>query len=105
MIQNLKGKTAISGLGITEQGKVYGHSTAWFAAEAIRLALETVGLRKGDIEGVLSDTGVNAVPGVGGRETGIVTACNDIAPPLTMAEQADSMNPRPTPQAIARSWA
>ena len=68
MMQNLKGKTAISGLGITEQGKVYGHSTAWFAAEAIRLALEDSGLRKEDIDGMLVNTGVTPMPGMGGLD-------------------------------------
>ena len=68
MIQNLKGKTAISGLGITEQGKVYGHSTAWFAAEAIRLALDDSGLRKEDIDGMLVNTGVTPMPGMGGLD-------------------------------------
>ena len=68
MMQTLKGKTAISGLGITEQGKVYGHSTAWFAAEAIRLALEDSGLRKEDIDGMLVNTGVTPMPGMGGLD-------------------------------------
>ncbi|MCH7578939.1 MAG: thiolase family protein [Chloroflexi bacterium] len=67
-MQTLKGKTAISGLGITEQGKVYGHSTAWFAAEAIRLALEDSGLRKEDIDGMLVNTGVTPMPGMGGLD-------------------------------------
>ena len=68
MSQDLKGKTAISGLGITEQGKVYGHSTAWFAAEAIRLALDDSGLRKEDIDGMLVNTGVTPMPGMGGLD-------------------------------------
>ncbi|MEX0786405.1 MAG: thiolase family protein [Dehalococcoidia bacterium] len=66
--QALKGKTAISGLGITEQGKVYGHSTGWFAAEAIRLALDDAGLRKDDIDGLLVNTGVTPLPGMGGLD-------------------------------------
>ncbi len=68
MVQDLKGKTAISGVGITEMGKVYGHNTGWFAAEAIRLALEDSGLKKEDIDGLLVNTGVTPLPGMGGLD-------------------------------------
>ncbi|MCH8026184.1 MAG: thiolase family protein [Chloroflexi bacterium] len=64
--RNLKGATAITGLGVTEQGKVYGHNTAWFAAEAIRLALDDAGLEKADIDGLLVNQGVTPLPGLGG---------------------------------------
>src|SRR3990172_4030061 len=66
--RDLKGKAAISGLGITEQGHVYGHSAAWFAAEAIRLAIEDAGLRKDEIDGLLVNQGVTPLPGMGGLE-------------------------------------
>ena len=64
--RELKGATAITGLGVTEQGKVYGHNTAWFAGEAIRLALDDAGLEKADIDGLLVNQGVTPLPGMGG---------------------------------------
>jgi acetyl-CoA acetyltransferase len=64
--RELKGKTAISGLGITEMGRVYGHSAAWFATEAVRLALDDAGLQKNDIDGLLVNQGVTPLPGQGG---------------------------------------
>jgi acetyl-CoA acetyltransferase len=65
---DLKGKAAITGLGITEQGRVYGHDAVWFAAEAIRLAVEDAGLRKDEIDGLLVNQGVTPLPGMGGLE-------------------------------------
>src|SRR3990167_9084181 len=64
--RDLKGKAAISGLGITEQGRVYGHDAAWFAAEAIRLAVQAAGLRKDEIDGLLVNHGVAPMAGGGG---------------------------------------
>ena len=46
-------KTAIVGLGVTGMGKIYGRTTADFAAEAIGLALDDAGLAKSDIDGLL----------------------------------------------------
>ena len=66
MNDDLKGKAAITGLGITEQGKVYGHDAGWFAAEAVRLAIEDAGLAKSDIDGLLVNQGVTPLPGMGG---------------------------------------
>ena len=68
MTQDLKAKTAISGVGMTEMGKVYGHNTGWFAAEAIRLALEDAGLKKEDLDGLLVNQGVTPLPGMGGLD-------------------------------------
>ncbi|MFF3572255.1 thiolase C-terminal domain-containing protein [Nocardia jiangxiensis] len=45
--------TAVVGLGVTEMGKIYGRSTADFAAEAIALALADAGLGKSDVDGLL----------------------------------------------------
>ena len=59
--RELKGKTAITGLGITEQGRVYGHDASWFAAEAVRLAVEDSGLRKDEIDGLLVNQGVISI--------------------------------------------
>ena len=64
--REMKGKTAITGLGVTEMGRIYGHSSAWFAAEAVRLAVEDAGLRKDEIDGLLVNQGVAPLPGMGG---------------------------------------
>jgi acetyl-CoA acetyltransferase len=66
--RDLKGKAAISGLGVTEMGRVYGHSAGWFAAEAVRLAVEDAGLRKDEIDGLLVNQGVTPLPGLGGLD-------------------------------------
>ncbi|MCU1660071.1 MAG: thiolase [Pseudonocardia sp.] len=44
---------AVAGLGITEQGKVYGRTAAQFAAEAVRLAVVDAGLELDDLDGLL----------------------------------------------------
>lgn len=51
--------TAIAGLGITDQGKVYGRSPVGFAVEAVRLALEDAGLTPADLDGVLVNPGLS----------------------------------------------
>ena len=43
---SLRGRTAIAGLGITQQGKVYDRNHVGFAVEAVRLALEDAGLTR-----------------------------------------------------------
>jgi acetyl-CoA acetyltransferase len=55
----LRGRTAIVGLGITEQGKVYGRSPLGFAAEAVRLALADAGLARRDLDGLLVNPGLS----------------------------------------------
>jgi acetyl-CoA acetyltransferase len=54
----LRGAAAISGLGVTPMGKIYGHDAMHFAGEAIRLAVEDAGLAKDDIDGLLINAGV-----------------------------------------------
>jgi acetyl-CoA acetyltransferase len=44
---------AIAGLGMTEMGKVFGHTASELAGEAISLALEDAGLRARDVDGLL----------------------------------------------------
>jgi acetyl-CoA acetyltransferase len=50
---------AIAGLGITEQGRVYGPSAVGFAVDAIRLALEDAGLERSDLDGLLVNPGLS----------------------------------------------
>jgi acetyl-CoA acetyltransferase len=49
---------AIAGLGITPQGRVYGHNQVGFAVEAVRLALEDAGLERKDLDGLLLNPGL-----------------------------------------------
>jgi acetyl-CoA acetyltransferase len=56
---SLKGRTAIAGLGITPQGKVYDHNHIGFASEAVRLALEDAGLQRTDLDGLLVNPGLS----------------------------------------------
>src|SRR4249920_556805 len=62
----LKAKAAISGLGISEMGRVYGHGADHFAAEAIQRAIADAGLRKDQIDGLLVNPGVTSPGGMGG---------------------------------------
>jgi acetyl-CoA acetyltransferase len=55
----LKGRTAIAGLGITKQGKVYDYNHVGFAIEAVRLALDDAGLRRDDLDGLLLNPGLS----------------------------------------------
>ena len=64
--RELKAKAAITGLGISEMGRVYGHDASYFAAEAIQRAVEDAGLRKQDIDGLLVNPGVTPLGGMGG---------------------------------------
>ena len=64
--RELKAKAAISGLGISEMGRVYGHGADHFAAEAIQRAVADAGLRKDQIDGLLVNPGVTPLGGMGG---------------------------------------
>lgn len=59
----MKGTTAIAGLGITKQGKVYDTNQIGFAVEAVRLALADAGLRREDLDGVLLNPGLSWADG------------------------------------------
>lgn len=54
----MKGQTAIAGLGITKQGKVYDYNHMGFAIEAVRLALDDAGLTRADLDGLLLNPGL-----------------------------------------------
>jgi acetyl-CoA acetyltransferase len=60
---SLKAKTAIAGLGITKQGKVYDYNHVGFAVEAVRLALADAGLERRDLDGVLVNPGLSWADG------------------------------------------
>ena len=64
--RELRGKAAISGLGISEMGRVYGQDARDFAAEAIQRAVADAGLRKDQIDGLLVNPGVTPLGGMGG---------------------------------------
>ncbi|ANI41229.1 thiolase family protein [Mycolicibacterium vaccae] len=55
---------AIAGLGITEQGKVYGPTARQFAAEAVRRAAADAGLQMSDIDGLIVSGGIKARVGI-----------------------------------------
>jgi len=57
-MSTLRARTAIAGLGITPQGKVYGPSAIGFAVDAVRLALEDAGLHPQDVDGMLVNPGL-----------------------------------------------
>ncbi len=48
----------IAGLGLTEMGKVYGPTSAQFAADAVRRAVADAGLGLDDVDGLLVSSGV-----------------------------------------------
>ncbi len=59
MAHPLRGRTAIAGLGITAQGKVYGSTAIGFASEAVRLALADAGLDRHALDGLLVNPGLS----------------------------------------------
>ena len=56
-------RPVICGLGMTEMGKVYGRTSAQFAADAVRRAAADAGLPLGDLDGLLLSCGLTG--GVG----------------------------------------
>jgi acetyl-CoA acetyltransferase len=52
------GSTAIAGLGITPQGRVFHARETGFAVEAIERALDDAGLARGDLDGLLLNPGI-----------------------------------------------
>ncbi len=70
MAHPMRGAAAITGLGITAMGKVYGPSATEFAAEAVRLAIKDAGLRKEEVDGLLINAGITGFSG-GGLSLGL----------------------------------
>ncbi len=58
MAHPLRAATAISGLGMTELGRVYGRSAADFAVDALHAALADAGLEKDELDGLLINPGI-----------------------------------------------
>lgn len=58
MAHEHRGATAITGLGITDMGRIYGKTASEFALDAVRLALDDSGLEKSDIDGLLINAGI-----------------------------------------------
>lgn len=61
----LRGASAITGLGMTPMGRIYGKSATELAADAIRLAISDAGLRKDEIDGLLINAGITGFTGGG----------------------------------------
>jgi acetyl-CoA acetyltransferase len=55
---SLKGRAAITGLGITQQGKVFHRNHIGFAVEAVQLALDDAGLARANLDGLLVNPGL-----------------------------------------------
>jgi acetyl-CoA acetyltransferase len=61
----MRGATAITGLGITPMGRIFGKSATEFAADAVREAIQDAGLKKTDIDGLLINAGITGITGHG----------------------------------------
>jgi acetyl-CoA acetyltransferase len=55
----------IAGLGLTEMGRIYGRTSAQFAADAVRRAVADAGLSLADVDGLLTSGGVSGGVGLG----------------------------------------
>ena len=60
MSDPIRGQTAIAGLGVTPMGRIYGHDAQHFGAEAVRLAVEDSGIDRGEIDGLLVNSGIGS---------------------------------------------
>ncbi len=65
MAHPMRGATAISGLGMTPMGRVFGKSATELAADAVRAAIADSGLRKDEIDGLLTNAGITGTTGHG----------------------------------------
>ena len=69
MAVNVSGGSAIVGLGITDMTRYYTKPGALLAAEAIKLAMDDAGLKKDDIDGLLTNAGISDPIGLGFQVT------------------------------------
>ncbi len=82
---NLKGATAIAGLGITKQGKVFHTNQMGLAIEAVQLALDDAGLTRGDLDGLLLNPGLSwADQGMGSFQLQQAMGLHDLKLSVTM---------------------
>src|ERR687886_1418852 len=58
-MENLGGRGAIVGVGITPQGRFPGCSNLSLSVDAFKLALDDAGLKKEQIDGLLSEPGTS----------------------------------------------
>ena len=65
MAHPLRAASAITGLGMTPMGRVYGKSATELAADAVRLAIADAGLAKSQIDGLLINAGITGFTGGG----------------------------------------
>lgn len=65
MANALRGAAAITGLGMTPMGRIYGKSATELAADAIRLAIADAGLEKDQVDGLLINPGITGMTGGG----------------------------------------
>lgn len=65
MGHRLRGAAAITGLGMTPMGRIYGKSATELAADAVRAAIADAGLKKSDIDGLLINPGITGMTGGG----------------------------------------
>jgi len=61
----LRGVAAITGLGMTPMGRVFGKSETELAADAVRLAIADAGLQKLQVDGLLVNAGISNGIGLG----------------------------------------
>jgi acetyl-CoA acetyltransferase len=67
----MRGATALTGLGMTPMGRIYGKSPTELAADAVRAAIKDSGLKKSEIDGLLINAGITGAQGAGGISLGL----------------------------------
>jgi acetyl-CoA acetyltransferase len=65
MAHPLRGVAAITGLGMTPMGRIFGKSETELAADAVRIAIADAGLQKPQVDGLLINAGISNGIGLG----------------------------------------
>ncbi len=65
MSHPLRGAAAITGLGMTPMGRIYGKSATELAADAVRSAIADAGLARHEVDGLLINAGITGFTGGG----------------------------------------